>query len=160
MADSIEFFIDDKPHSARKVSLTVAEVLAIAGLSPDHFLLISQGGTEHLDPKQNIDIHSGDRVTTKKRDHDSKPTLDTVIHYKVNGEQQTTTNATLSVKNILRAAGKSASIDLNQLNSYILENINTGIKYRNLIDIVDITNDDEFLAVHSGATPVAFAPDP
>lgn len=83
---------------------------------------------------------------------------DSIIHYKVNGEQQTTTNATLSVEQILRAAGKAASIDLNQLNSYILENIINGRKYQNLADIVDISNDDEFLAVHSGATPVAFLP--
>ena len=160
MADSIEFFIDDKPYSTRKVSQSLAEILAIAGLSPDQFFLISQDGTEHLDPKQNIDIHPGDRFTTKKRDRDSKPPVDKVIHYKVNGEQQTTTNATLSVEQILRAAGKPASIDLNQLNSYILENIKTGMKYQNLADIVDISNDDEFLAVHSGATPVAFLPTP
>lgn len=160
MADSIEFFIDDKPYSTRKVSLSVAEMLAIAGLSSEQFFLISQDGNKHLDPKQNIDIHSGDRFTTEKRDRDSKPPFDTVTHYKVNGEQQTTTNATLSVEQILRAAGKPASIDLNQLDSYILENIKTGKKYQNLTDIVDISDDDEFLAVHSGATPVALFPTP
>ena len=160
MADSIEFFINDKPYSTRKVSQSVADILAIAGLSSDQFFLISQDGTKHLDPKQNIDIHSGDHFTTEKRDRDSKPPFAKEIHYKVNGEQQTTTDATLSVEQILRAAGKAASIDLNQLNSYILENIKTGKKYQNLADIVDISNDDEFLAVHSGATPVAFIPTP
>ncbi len=160
MADSIEFIIDGEPYSTRKVTLSVAEILAIVGLSSDQFSLISQDNTKHLDPKQSIDIHSGARFTTEKRDRDSKLPLDTVIHYKVNGEQQTTTNVTLSVEQILRAAGKPASIDLNQLNSYIVENINTGRKYQNLVDIVDISNDDEFLAVHSGATPVAFFPTP
>ena len=160
MAESIEFFIDDKPYSTLKVSQSVADILAIAGLSPDQFFLIAQDGTKLLDPNQNVDIHSGDRLTTEKRDRDSMPPFPIEIHYKVNGEPQTTTNATLSVEQILRAAGKAASIDINQLDSYILENIKTEKKYQNLADTVDISNDDEFLAVHSGATPVAFVPTP
>lgn len=160
MADSIEFFIDDKPYATAKVSLSVADILGIVGLSSDQFFLISQDGTKHLDLNQNIEIHSGDRFTTEKRDRDSKPPFAKVIHYKVNGEQLTTNNATLSVEQILRAAGKAASIDLNQLNSYILEDIKTGKKYQDLSDIVDISDDDAFLAVHSGATPVAFLATP
>lgn len=160
MADSIEFFIDDKPYSTLKITQSVADILAIVGLSPDQFFLISQDGTQLLDPKQIIDIHSGERFTTDKRDGDSKPLFPTEIHYKVNGEQQTTNNATLTVEQILRAAGNAASIDIRQLDSYILENIRTGKKYQDLADIVDISNDDEFLAVHSGATPVAFVPIP
>ena len=158
MTDTIEYFIDDKPYPTRKVTQSVANILAIAGLSPDQFFLLSQDGIKHLDPEQHIEIHSGDRFTTEKRDRDTKPPFAKVIHYKVNGEQQTTTDATLSVEQILRVAGKAASIDLNQLNSYILENIKTGQKYQNLADIADISNDDEFLAVHSGATPVACFP--
>ncbi|MYB34849.1 MAG: hypothetical protein F4X92_06965 [Gammaproteobacteria bacterium] len=77
------------------------------------------------------------------------------IHYRVNGEQQTTTDSTLSVEQILRSAGKTASIELQQLDSYILENIKTGNKCESLTDMVNILNGDEFLAVHSGATPVA-----
>ena len=80
--------------------------------------------------------------------------MDKII-YKVNGEQQTTADATLSVEQILRAAGEAASIDLQQLNSYILESIRTGRKYKSLGDTVEILNDDEFLAIHAGATPVA-----
>ena len=158
MAEPIEFFIDDKPYSTLKVSQSVADILAMAGLSSDQFFLISADGTELLDPKQSVDIHSGDRFTTEKRDRDSKPPFPKVIHYKVNGEQQTTNVSTLSVEQILRAAGKAASIDLNQPDSYILENIKTGQKYQHLAETVDILNDDEFLAVHSGATPVAFRP--
>ena len=155
MADPIEFFIDDKPYSTFKISQSVEEILAIASLSPDQFLLISQDGTKYLDPTQKIDIRPGDHFKTEKRDRDTKPPYPEVIHYQVNGEQQTTTSPTLSVEQILQAAGKAASIDLNQLKSYILENVETGKKYQNLADVVKISNDDKFLAVHSGATPVA-----
>ncbi len=85
---------------------------------------------------------------------DSKTTPIEII-YKVNGEQQSTTDANLTVQQILQKAGKAASIDLQQLDSYILENIQSSRKYAYLDDVVEIMNDDEFLAVHSGATPVA-----
>ncbi len=156
MAEPIEFFIDDEPHSTLKVSQSVADILAIADLSPDQFFLISEEGTRLPDPKQSIDVHSGDRFTTEKRDRDSKPSFPRLVHYKINGERQATSNATLSVEQILLVAGKAASIDLGQLNHYILEDIKTGKKYQNLADSIDILNDDEFLAVHSGSTPVAF----
>lgn len=156
MLDSIDFFINDKPCSTLKASQSVADILTIAGLSSDESFLISHDGIEHHDPNQNINIHSGDCFTTERRDHDSKPPVPEEIHYRVNGEPEATTNASLSVEQILRASGKAASIDLSQINSYILENIKTGQKYQNLADTVDILNDDEFLAVHSGATPVAF----
>ena len=155
MADSIDFFIDDKPYTTYKATQPVADLLAIAGFSADQFFLIAPDGVKYSDAKQDVEIHSGDHFTTEKRDQDSKPQIPVEIHYRVNGEQQTTTDATLSVEQILRTAGKAASIDLQQLNSYILENIKTGKKYESLADIVEILNDDEFLAVHSGATPVA-----
>lgn len=158
MADSIDFFIDDKPYTTYKATQPVADILAIAGLSADQFFLISANGVKYPDSKQNVVIHSGDHFTTEKRDRDTKPQTPVEIHYRVNGEQQTTTDVTLSVEQILRTAGKAASIDLQQLNSYILENIKTGKKYDHLTDIVDILNDDQFLAVHSGATPVALLP--
>lgn len=155
MVSTIEFFIDDKPYSTRKATKTVAEILALASLSAEEYFLISPNGIKYADPKQNVEIHSGDHFKTEKRDRDSKPQIPVKIHYQVNGEPQTTTDATLSVEQILRNAGKEASIDLNQLSSYILENIKTGDKFVNLSDSVTILNNDEFLAVHSGATPVA-----
>ena len=155
MADSIDFFIDDKPHTTSKATQSVADILAISGLSADQFFLISPDGVKYSDAKQNVEVHTGDHFTTKKRDRDSKPETPVEIHFRVNGEQQATTEAALSVEQILRTAGKAASIDLQQLNSYILENIKTGKKYESLTDIVNILNGDEFLAVHSGATPVA-----
>ena len=155
MADSIDFFIDDKPHTTYKATQSVADILAIAGLSADQFFLISPDGVKYSDAKQNVEIHAGEHFTTKKRDRDSKPETPVEIHYRVNGEHQTTTEVALSVEQILRTAGKAASIDLQQLNSYILEDIKTGKKYESLTGIVNILNGDEFLAVHSGATPVA-----
>ncbi len=155
MAEPIEFFVDDKPYSTLKGSQSVADILGIVGLSPDQFFLISEDGTKLLDPKQSSEIHSGNRFTTEKRDRESKPPFPTVVHYKINGEKQTTCDPTLSVEQILLVAGNAASIDLSQLNNYILEDIKTGKKYQNPADTVDILNDDEFLAVHSGRTPVA-----
>ena len=156
MADPVEFFIDDKPYSTYKAIQTVANVLAMAGLTADQFILISSDGTKYLDGGKEIEIHSGERFTTEKRDRDSGPEPVEVIYYEVNGEQQQTSESRLSMEEILRSAGRDASIDLQQLNSYILENIGTGKKYESLDAIVDISNGDKFLAVHSGATPVAF----
>lgn len=155
MADSTEFFIDDKPYVTGKAIQSVKDILSIAGLSADEFLLISPDGIKYSDAAQNIEIQSGDRFTTEKRERDYKPDIPAEVRYRVNGEQLVTTDITLSVEQILRKAGKSASIDLQQLNSYILENIKTGEKYESLTDIVKILDGDEFLAVHSGATPVA-----
>ena len=155
MADSIEFFVDNKLFTTHKATQTVGEILAIVELSADQFYVISPDGTQYIDPKQTIEIHAGDHFTTRKRDDDIKPPSPIVICYSINGEQQSTTDATLSVEEILRSAGKAASIDLQQLDSYILENIKTGKKYESLADVVELLNDDHFLAVHSGATPVA-----
>ena len=155
MADSIDFFIDDKPYSTYKAIQSVTEVLALAGLTADQFFLISSDGTKFLDGEQNVEIRSGEHFTTKKRDRDAGPKPPELIQYQVNGENQKTVEKSLSVEQILRSAGKGASIDLRQLDSYILENIKTGQKYERLDDIVDISDGDQFLAVHSGATPVA-----
>ena len=156
MADSVDFFIDDKVYTTYKASQSVEDILSFANLSADQYILVSPRGDEYRDAKQTVEIHSGDRFTTKKRDRDAKPGIPVEISYRVNGEPQVTKIAELTVQQILRAAGKPASIDLQQLSSYILENIKTGEKYESLEDSVHILNNDEFLAVHSGATPVAY----
>ena len=158
MATLIGFYIDNRHYSTDKAVQPVKDILALAGLSADRLSLISPDGSKYDDAKQHIEIKSGNRFTTEKRDRDSKPGTSVKIQYKVNGEQLTAPDATLTVKQILQDAGKAASIDLQDLNSYILENIGTGEKYESLDDIVKILNDDEFLAIHSGATPVALPP--
>lgn len=151
MADLIEFYVNDKLYKTDKSSLSVAEVLAKAGLSADDHCLISSDDIRYSDLKQNVEIDADGRFTTEKQDSDCKP----LIFYKVNGERLSTSTSMLTVEVILRDAGKAASIDQQQLNSYYLENIGTCKKYENLTDVVEIGDDDEFLAVHSGATPVA-----
>ena len=77
------------------------------------------------------------------------------IHYKVNGEELTTTDATLTVEIILTDAGDAASVDTSQLDSYTLENIADGRKYENPTDKVCVEDGDQFLAIYRGRTPVA-----
>ncbi len=155
MADPIKFFIDNKPYTTYKSAQSVTDILDLADLSADKFSLIAPNGVKYADVKQQVKINSGNHFTTKKRDQNLKLETSIKIQYKVNGEQQTTNDATLTVEQILRTAGKAASVDLQQLDSYILENIGTSKKYERLDNTVEILNDDEFLAVHSGATPVA-----
>ena len=157
MVSYVEFFIDNKPYTTSKAVLTVSDILAYADLSTDDFILISSENAEFRNAKEEIEVQSGDHFTTKKWDRDSKPEFANKIHYRVNGEQQDTAEASLSVEQILRTAGKATSIDLQQLHSYILEDLKTGSSYENLSEIVTISNGDEFLAIHSGATPVAFS---
>lgn len=159
MADSIDFFINDKPYATDKTIQSVADLLAIADLSADRFFLISPDGTKRSNPEETVEIQTGDLFTTEKRERDPKPEPSVRIHYEVNGERQATAETDLSVERILRMAGKAASIDLQQMESYILENINTGKRYQNLSDVVNVVNGDQFLAVHSGATPVAGFPE-
>ena len=155
MSDVIEYFVDDKQLSTLKSELTVADIFASAGLSAEQFILISQDGTEHRNQNDIIEIHFGDRFTTEKSEREPTPPAADTIHYKVNGEEQVTQQESLSVEEILRNAGKAASINLEQIDSYILENIETGKKYENLADQVDLKEGDQFLVVHTGATPVA-----
>ncbi len=77
------------------------------------------------------------------------------IHYQVNGEPQTTDHKTLTVKEILENAGAAASIDVKELDKYILEDLESGKKYEGLHDPVEIKDGDKFVAIYAGRTPVA-----
>lgn len=153
MSKDIEYFIDGKAFVTAKPELTVAEMLLVAGVSAAQFYIVSKDGVEYLEPGKRIEIHEGDQFETRKR-RDSQAG-DRVIHYKVNGEEQTTKDETLTVEMILRNAGAAASIDVNQIDSYILENITDGRKYENIGEQVVLKDGDQFLAVHTGRTPVA-----
>ena len=155
MSQDIEFFVDDKPLSSKKPELAAGEVLTLAGIPNDQFFLVSEDGIEYKDPDQVIKIHSGDKFKTRKREREnSRPVFET-IHFKVNGEEQTTKQASLTVEEILRNAGSAASIETSQIDSYYLENIIDGSKYENLADVVVVKEGDQFLAVHVGRTPIA-----
>ena len=153
MNKDIEFLIDGKPFVTAKPELTVAEMLARAGYSSDRYSVVSDDGTEYREPETTIEIHTGDKFETKKRD-DARP-VGAVIHYKVNGEEQTTDQETLTVEQILRKAGAAASIDVKEIDSYFLEDISDGRKYQELAEQVALKEGDQFLAVHVGKTPVA-----
>ena len=75
-------------------------------------------------------------------------------HYEVQGEPQETDHE-MTVKEVLENAGTKASIDVNELDNYILEDLNTGKKYENLQDPVPINEGDKFVAIYRGKTPVA-----
>jgi len=151
MANPIEYYVDGKLYKTEKSVLSVAEILEEVGLPVDEYCLISSDNTRSSDIKQNIEIDAGDRFVTDKQDSNGEH----LISYKVNGEQLCTSNPKLTVEEILQDAGKAASIDLQQLDSYYLENIKTCEKYETLTDLVEIIDKDEFLALYSGATPVA-----
>ena len=76
------------------------------------------------------------------------------VHYQVNGEEQITTQNPLSAEEIMRRAGASAAIDVDHLDSYLLEHVD-GTKYERIIDTVAIREGDKFIAIHQGVTPVA-----
>lgn len=153
MEKNIEYYVDDKQFITFKSKLTVAEILAEVGMSAHDFCLVSEENVEYCEPNKVIEIHPGVRFKTRKRE-DVRPIIKT-IHYKVNGEIQTTEQETLSVEAILRNAGAAASIDVSQIDSYYLESVDNDYKYENLSDLVTVHENERFLAVHRGKTPVA-----
>ena len=63
----------------------------------------------------------------------------------------------MTVEEILRRAGTDAAIDVDDLESYYLDNVHTGVRYESLSDEVPVADGDQFLALHAGRTPVALA---
>ena len=148
----ITYFVDGRAFETVTPELTVSDVLDGAGKPPKQFYLVHKD-VEYHDPEKKIRIHDGDHFESRLRGH--KPPEDKVIHYKVNGERQTTRHYTLTVEQILRNAGRAASIDVAQINDYYLESIDDGRKYESLTDRVAIREGNQFLALHRGKTPVA-----
>lgn len=154
MTPDDQFFIDGKPYKLEHSQEKVPTLLHLAGASTDDAVLVSEDGIEHGDPGELIDIAPGDHFKTKKRDDSRKP-IDKPIRYTVNGEQSTTFENPLSLETILRNAGAGAAIDISDLGSYYLENTTDGRKYENLDNLVSLSDGDNFLAIHTGSTPVA-----
>lgn len=82
-------------------------------------------------------------------------TAQRVIHFTVNGEQQTTDTEFPTLEEILRKAGAVAGIDEKDLGSYFLESLDDGRKYEDLSDKVEVKEGSQFVAIHVGKTPVA-----
>lgn len=149
MAKTTEFFLDGKPLTTEKRQLTVRQLLEMAGQDAGAGYMVVKDTIEYADPNQSVEIGSGDKIETEL-----KPDRSSTLRYKVNGEDQTTERRELTVEEMLRRAGAPAGIDVNDLGSYFIEKLNGG-KFEKLSDRIAIANGDEFLAIHTGATPVA-----
>ena len=154
MAPTIFFFIDEKPHEVEGSPQKLFILLQLAGKTVEDTVLVSEDGVEYVDPDTPIEVDKDSRFKTRKRDNSSKP-VEKRVRYTVNGEQNTTVNNPLSLRYILKNAGTGAAIDINDLDSYYLENTVDGRKYENLDGLVTIVDGDNFLAIHVGSTPVA-----
>ena len=155
MSKKVEFFIDGKKFSTLKSELTLANILSLVGEDAGQFCLVSQNGTEYTEQDETVEVHSGECFETKEYDREEPLPASNVIHYKVNGEEQTTQEGSLTVREILQNVGEMASVDPAQTDSYFLENVKTGQKYDNADDRIDLKEGDQFVAIHVGPTPVA-----
>ena len=154
MALNISFLIDEKHYEIKGSPQKLSALLQLAGKSAEDTFLVSEDGVEYVNPSELIDVVKGSQFKTRKRDNSSKP-VEKRLRYTVNGEQNTTVNNPLSLRHILKNAGAGAAIDINDLDSYYLENTVDGRKYENLDSLVTIVDEDNFLAIHVGSTPVA-----
>ena len=150
----IRFTINGQGFESPRGRVSVEWLLKQVGLGPGDTELVRQAtGEEWTDPAAHVELHDGDRFEVKRRG--DKPPPDARIRYTVNGEPQATTRTPLTVEEILRRAGTDAAIDLDQLESYYLDNVRTAQRYENLGDEVPIVDGDQFMALYAGPTPVA-----
>ena len=149
------FKINDERFESSEGRVTVGQLLRMAGLPTEHVVLMRMATGETWDnPDAAVELRDGDRFKTRRR-HDPPPS--TRIRYTVNGEPQITDQTPLTVERILRRAGTDAAIDVDDLESYYLDNVHTGVRYESLSDEVPVADGDQFLALHAGRTPVALA---
>ena len=152
--DVIQFTINDQTFESPAAEVSVEWLLELVGLkSTDAELTRVATGEVWTKPSAVVKLHNGDAFTAKDRGGPPKPELQ--IRYAVNGESQVTKTSPRTVEEILRRAGAGAAIDLNQLDSYYLDNVRSGVRYENLGDEVPIADGDQFVALHAGPTPVA-----
>ena len=154
MVPKISFFIDEKLYEIGGSPQKPSTLLRLAGESAEDTVLVSEDGVEYVDPDKPIEIVKDSRFKTRKRDKSSKP-FEKKLRYTVNGEQNTTVENPLSLRHILKNAGAGAGIDIDDLDSYYLENTVDGRKYEDLDSLITIVDEDNFLAIHAGSTPVA-----
>lgn len=154
MREKIEVFIDGRPVTVAGDGLSVRDILNMAD-KPDGDYVVTREGNEYDDPAQAVEVRPGDKIEIRRKP-DRPPGTPHDVHYQVNGEDQITTENTISVEEIMRRAGTSAAIDVEDLDSYLLEHVD-GTKYERITDSVTVREGDEFLAIYQGATPVAWA---
>ena len=148
----IHFKINGREFESDRRQVRAGWLAEQAGLDPTVFELVrTKTGETWRDPSATIELLEGDAFDAKGRVRPVEPT----IRYAVNGEPQVTKESPLTVEEILRRAGPDAAIDLDQLEDYYLDNVRTGVTYENLGDEVPVTDDDQFVALYAGPTPVA-----
>ena len=150
----IHFTINDEKFNSPETHVSVEWLLELVGLkSADAELIRVATGEVWTKPSAVVKLHDGDAFIAK--DRGGPPHPEVKVHYTVNGEPQVTDTSPLTVEQVLRRAGPGAAIDVDQLESYYLDNVRTGAKYENLGDEVAIVDGDQFVALHAGPTPVA-----
>ena len=143
---TITLFLDGQPITV-KPPTTVEGLLSAAGKCPDGSIGVLADDIVYADLGAEIPVRDGDKLETKA--------VRTAIRYEVNGEKLVASVTSMSVADILRAAGESAGIEPNDLQCYYLEDLERGIKYNDLSKPVSLSDGDKFLALHIGPTPVA-----
>ncbi len=150
----IHFTINGQNFESSRKRVSVEWLLKQIGWRPkDAELVREDTGETWFDPSAEVELREGDKFEVKPRRDPPPP--ESRIHYTVNGEPQVTTKTPITLEEILRHAGADAAIDLNQLESYYLDNVRTAERYENLVDEVPIVDGDEFVALYAGPTPVA-----
>ena len=148
----IHFKINGREFESDRRRVRAAWLAEQAGLDPTGFELVrTTTGETWRDPSAAVELREGDAFEAKGRVRPVEPS----IRYTVNGELQVTKKSPLTMEEILRRAGSDAAIDLDQLEDYYLDNVRTGARYENLGDEVPVTDDDQFVALYAGPTPVA-----
>ncbi|MCY4278070.1 MAG: hypothetical protein OXE81_09590 [Gammaproteobacteria bacterium] len=145
----IRIFINDKPRAIVGLEHSVEAMLKEGECTSENGVLVTNDGITHDDPAEIVRIGDGDRLKVLPVGGDR------TIRYQVNGEAQTTVSSPLTMGEILERAGASASINVNDRASYYLENLATEQRYDDLDAEVAVCEDDRFIAVHRGPTPVA-----
>lgn len=157
MGQDITFSVNGKPQQTDKPQLSVETLLVMGGVDKreiEQYVLVSGDGAQHQNLKDVIEVHPGENFEIKKREG-VRPTPG-IIHYKVNGEEQTTDKNSLTVGEILEKAGAAAGIYKDEIGNYFLEELGgDGKRYKNSSDSVTVKEGDHFLAIHAGKTPVA-----
>ena len=146
------YFVNGRPQNTAEKALRQHEILEKAGYSSTKYFLISEKGSEYRQADDQVPIAEGEKFEAKPlRDEP----IESIIHYEVNGECQITTLTPVALQIILENAGRDAGIDSDDLKHYRLENVTTGDRYNNLDDLIPVQDGDKFVAIHTGATPVA-----
>lgn len=150
----IRFTINGQKFESPEERVSVEWLLKRVGSTPkDTELVREDSGETWSDPSAEVELRERDKF--EGRPLQDPPPPKARIHFRVNGEALVTTKTALTLEEILRLAGADAAIDLDELESYYLDNLGTDEMYENLGDEVPIVDGDEFVALYAGKTPVA-----